>query len=470
VSALEWTQPLQWLILAYFIGINTGYIALNLLSAIPLSRQLGARTAWPLSRLYSGFEPPVSVLVPAYNEETTIVASVRSLLQLNYPEFEVIVVNDGSKDGTLAALIKEFDMVRFPEAYRIRVPVKPVKAVYRSLRQPNLRVIDKENGGGKADASNAAINCARYPLICIVDADGVLERDSLYSAAQPFLEDPLTIAAGGSVRLINGCSVSGGFLDRIGLPRNLLARFQIVEYLRGFLFGRLGWLPLNAVPIISGAFGVFRTERVIAAGGYRTDTLGEDMELTLRLHRLNRLAGRPYRIGFVADPVCWTDAPESLSVLKKQRIRWHRGLGESLLMNRALLFHPKGGAPGWITFPFMAVFEWLGPLLEVAGYVFMIAAFVLGMISAEAFIAFLVLAFGLGLLLSFSALLMEEISFHVYMKSSELALLVVVSILENFGYRQLISCWRLIGLAHWMTGRKATWGEMKRTASWQRVE
>lgn len=462
-------DAVQWLILFYFIGLNSGYFALNLLAIGPLSRQLGARTLLPLSKLYSGFEPPVSVVAPAYNEEVTIVASVRSLLQLNYPEFEVIVVNDGSKDGTLAALIKEFHLERFPEAYRIRVPVKPVKAVYRSARQPNLRVVDKENGG-KADASNAGINAARYSLVCMVDADSVLERNALYSAAQPFLEDPVTIATGGSVRLINGCSVRGGFLDRIGLPRNLLALFQIVEYLRAFLFSRLGWIPMNALPIIPGAFGLFRTERVVEAGGYRTDTLGEDMELTMRLHRLNRLSARPYRIAFVADPVSWTDAPEHLSVLKRQRIRWQRGLGESLMMNAKLLFHRKGGAPGWITFPFMGIFEWLGPLLEVTGYIIMIAAFVLGVISIEGFLAFLILAVGLGMLLSFSALLLEELSFHVYTRPSDLALLVFVALLENFGYRQLISFWRLIGLMQWMVGHKAAWGEMKRTASWQRVE
>jgi cellulose synthase/poly-beta-1,6-N-acetylglucosamine synthase-like glycosyltransferase len=249
---------------------------------------------------------------------------------------------------------------------------------------------------------------------------------------------------------------------------NPLALLQIVEYLRAFLFGRLGWAPMNAVLIISGAFGLFRKEAVIAAGGYRHDTVGEDMELVVRLHRHYRLNRIPYRIAFVPDPICWTEAPESLAVLKSQRVRWQRGLSESLTMNFSLLFHPRGGAPGWLAFPFMVAFEWLGPLIEVAGYAFMILAFAMGWVSGEAFVVFMAVAIGFGLLLSMNALLLEEASFHVYPGLRPLLVLTAVAILENFGYRQLNSAWRLWGLLKWMSGSKARWGEMKRTASWQR--
>src|SRR5262245_46626816 len=294
----------QWFILMYFVAINLGYLSLNLISIASIRRYLEARALDELPRAQSGFEPPVSVLVPGYNEEATIADSVRSMLQLNYPEYEVIVVNDGSRDGTLEALKREFALVPFPEAYRRRVESKPVRGIYRSTIFPNLRVIDKENGG-KADALNAGINAARYPLFCGVDADSVLERESLRRVAQPYSEDPTTIAAGGTVRIANGCDVSGGFLVGVGLPRNALALFQIIEYLRAFLFGRMGWSPMNAVLIISGAFGLFRKETVVAAGGYRTDTVGEDMELVVRLHRLHRVRAKPYRITFVPDPICW---------------------------------------------------------------------------------------------------------------------------------------------------------------------
>jgi cellulose synthase/poly-beta-1,6-N-acetylglucosamine synthase-like glycosyltransferase len=457
----------QWFFLAYFVLLNLGYLALNAFSMLELPRHLQARLLDQLPRLHSGFEPPVSMLVPAYNEEATIAASVRSMLQLDYPELEIIVVNDGSRDGTLEALRREFALQPYPEAYWRRLEVKPVRGIYRSTTYPNLRVIDKENGG-KADALNAAINASRYPLVCGVDADSILERASLRRVVAPFLHEPHIIASGGTVRIANGCEVRGGFLERVALPTRLLPLLQIVEYLRAFLFGRLGWAPFNAVLIISGAFGVFRKEAVVAAGGYRHDTVGEDMELVVRLHRFYRTTGRPYRIAFLPDPICWTEAPESLKVLRSQRTRWQRGLGESLAANRELLFHPRGGAPGWLAFPFMIVFEWLGPMLEVTGYAFMISGFLLGAIAPEAFLTFMLLAIGLGMTLSASALLLEEISFHIYKRPTDLLVLGAVAMIENFGYRQLVSLWRLQGLVQWARRTQGGWGDMKRTATWQK--
>ena len=467
MSAAGGMEVLEWLFLGYFVCVNGGYFALYALALGEVRRQLQVRTLEDLPRAYSGLEPPVSILVPAYNEEATIATSVRSMLQLDYPEFEVIVVNDGSRDGTMQALRDAFALLPFPEAYWRRVEVKPVRGIYRSARYPNLRVIDKENGG-KADALNAGINASRFPLFCGVDADSVLERGSLRRVVAPFVEDPHVIASGGIVRIANGCEVRDGFLESVALPRRLLPLLQIVEYLRAFLFGRMGWTPLNAVLIISGAFGLFRKETVVAAGGYRHDTVGEDMELVVRLHRMHRETGRPYRIVFVPDPICWTEAPESLRVLRSQRTRWQRGLAESLTLNLSLAFGRRAGPPGWLAFPFMAVFEWLGPVVEVAGYVLMVAGFAFGAVSAEALAAFLLLAVGLGISLSVCALLLEEISFHVYKRPRELATLAAIAVIENFGYRQLVSLWRLEGLWKWATGAKARWGEMTRTASWQR--
>ena len=462
------THAAQWIFFGYFIAINLGYLGLNVLAIFALPGYVAVRLLDRLPRAHSGFEPPVSILVPAYNEEATIAASVRSMLQLDYPELEVVVVNDGSRDGTLETLRREFSLVDYPEAYWRRLEAKPVRAIYRSTRFPNLRVIDKENGG-KADALNAAINASLYPLVCGVDADSILERASLRRVITPFLLDPHVIASGGTVRIANGCEVRGGFLEAVGLPDRMLPLLQIVEYLRAFLFGRLGWSPLNAVLIISGAFGVFRKEAVVAAGGYRHDTVGEDMELVVRLHRRYRLQRLPYRIVFVPDPVCWTEAPESLRVLKSQRTRWQRGLAESLTLNAALCFDRRGGAAGWIAFPFMVVFEWLGPLIEVAGYAFMLLAFATGIVSAAAFGAFVLLAIGLGTLLSVNALLMEEMTFHIYKRPGELALLAVAALFENFGYRQIVSLWRLQGLLQWVTRTKGRWGDMTRSARWQKA-
>lgn len=458
---------LQWLFLAYFAAVTGGYLLLFALALTEVRRQLQVRVLEDLPRAYSGLEPPVSILVPAYNEEATIATSVRSMLQLDYPEFEVIVVNDGSRDGTMEALRAAFALVPFPEAYWRRLDVKPVRGIYRSMRFPNLRVIDKENGG-KADALNAGINASRYPLFCGVDADSILERESLRRVVGPFLEDPAVVASGGTVRVANGCTVRGGFLESVALPGRLLPLLQIVEYLRAFQFGRMGWSPLNAVLIISGAFGLFRKDAVVAAGGYRSDTVGEDMELVVRLHRMHRESGRKYRIVFVPDPICWTEAPESLRVLRSQRTRWQRGLAESLTLNLGLAFGRRGGAPGWLAFPFMALFECLGPVIEVTGYGLMLVGLAGGLVSASALGAFLLLAIGLGVMLSVCALLLEELSFHIYMRPRELAVLALAAVLENFGFRQLITLWRLDGLARWATGSRARWGEMTRSATWQK--
>ena len=456
-----------WIFLAYFVLLNTGYIALNLLAIPTLRRRLAQEPLASLPRAYSGLEPPVSLLVPAYNEEATIASSVRSLLQLDYPDFEIVVVNDGSKDGTLAALSAAFDLEPYPEAYWQRLAAKPVRGIYRSRTTASLRVIDKENGG-KADALNVGINASRYPYFCAIDADSILQRDSLQRVVEPFVDDPTTVASGGTVRIANGCTVSGGHLERVELPGNPLALFQIVEYLRAFLFGRLGWATLNAVLIISGAFGVFRKDVIVAAGGYRADTIGEDMELIVRLHRVLRERGEPYSIHFVPDPVCWTEAPEDLKVLKGQRIRWQRGLAESLHRNARLLRTGGGGPAGLLAYPFFMLFECYGPLLEVGGYLVTIALWLFGFISFGGMMAFMLMAFALGFLLSVSALLLEEMSFHLYPRASQLAMLVLVAVVENLGYRQLVTWWRLVGLTRWLRGAQSTWGTMTRKGSWQK--
>ena len=456
-------EIVQWLFLAYYVGHSGGYLVLNVLALTAIRRNVNSRALDNLLQTHSGLEPPVSVLIPAYNEALTICASVRSVLQLEYPEFEIVVINDGSTDATLETLCREFDMQPSPQTYWRRIDAKPVRAIYRSRTHANLVLLDKANGG-KANALNAGINAARFPLFCGVDADSILERSGLSRVLTPFLEDPNTVAAGGIVRLANGCEVRDGFLERIGLPRHPLALVQTLEYLRAFLFGRLGWAPLNAVLIISGAFGVFRKDAVIEVGGYRTDTVGEDMELVTRLHRRCRSMGRPYRIEFVPDPICWTEAPETLKELRRQRQRWQRGMGDSLAMNRELAFSRRGGTAGWLAFPFMVIFEWASPAIEVSAYAFMLFAFVFGAISGPALAAFMLLATGLGILLSVTALLLEELSFHVYTRPGELTRLALAAVLENFGYRQMVAVWRFIALIESFAGKRQRWREMTRAA------
>jgi cellulose synthase/poly-beta-1,6-N-acetylglucosamine synthase-like glycosyltransferase len=457
----------QWGFLGYFIVLNGAYLALTSIAFVAVWRYAQRQVLDTLPPAYSGLEVPITLIVPAHNEAATIAGAVRSLFQLTYPELEIVVVNDGSTDATLEVLTREFDLVKVPEAFRVRLATAPVRAVYHSRRHPELRVLDKENGG-KADALNAGINAARYPLFCGLDADSVLQRDSLERVVRPFLEDARTVAAGGIVRLANGCDVVDGFVVRTGVPRTPLALVQVVEYLRAFLLGRLGWSPWNALLVISGAFGLFHKETAILAGGYRTDTVGEDMELVVRLHRILRTRGQDYRIVFVPDPVCWTEGPENWRVLRGQRMRWQRGLAESLSLNRALLCSRRGGLVGWVAFPFALLFEWASPIVEVAGYAFFAVGYAAGVVSLEFAAAFMLVAVGLGVLLSIWVLLIEEMSFHTYPRLGDVVLLIAASVGENFGYRQMIAWWRLRGLWSWAIGRKAHWGAMTRTASWQR--
>lgn len=232
-------------------------------------------------------------------------------------------INDGSRDDTLQQLIAAFELDPFPEVYRRVLETQPVQTIYRSRSHARLRVIDKANGG-KADALNAGINLAQSPLVCCVDADSILQQDSLQRMIRPFLDDERTIAAGGTIRVANGCDVYQGFLAESRVPKSLLARFQVVEYLRAFLFGRTGWSVLNSVTIVSGAFGMFRKSALLAVGGYRTQTVGEDMELVLRLHERRIRERRKDRIVYIPDPICWTEVPEDYRSLRNQRIRWHR--------------------------------------------------------------------------------------------------------------------------------------------------
>jgi cellulose synthase/poly-beta-1,6-N-acetylglucosamine synthase-like glycosyltransferase len=455
----------QWIFLAYFVGINLGYLLQNVVATVAIRKYMLTADRTEAEGVFSSLDIPISVVVPAFNESGSIVTSVKALLQLEYPQFELVVVNDGSTDDTLQKLIDAFRMRPFPEAYRARVPCKPVRGVYRSTEYPNLRVIDKVNGGSKADAANAGINACRYPLVCAVDADSVLQPDSLRRVVRPFLEDPSTVAVGGTVRISNGCVVRQGFLEKVGLPRNPLALIQVVEYLRAFLFGRMGWSPINGLLIISGAFGLFHKETLIEVGGYNPEAVGEDMELVLRLHRLMKAKQKPYRICFVPDPVCWTDAPENFRDLKSQRVRWQHGLGQALALNRSLILNPRGGVVSWVAIPFYMVFELFGPIIEVAGFIFIVACGVMGWLSWPEATVFLGLAIGLGVLLSTSAIMLEELSFHTYPKVSQLLVLYAVGIVENFGFRQLTALWRLQGLIRWLRGAEHKWETLTRSAN-----
>lgn len=447
----------------YFVGVNATYVILlyrsfgEVLHAVRQARFTDYRIV-----VQSEITSPVSILAPAYNEQAGIVESVRSLLKLSYGEYEVVVINDGSKDQTLERLIQEFDLVPSRRVYRPAIATQPVRGIYRSRSAAyrNLSVVDKQNGG-KADALNAGINAAQYEFVCCVDADSILEDDALQKVMKPFLDDPTVIASGGIVRIANGCEVVNGRVVRVGLSRKPLPLFQVVEYFRAFLSGRMGWQSLNALLIISGAFGLFRRQAVIDVGGYDAGTVGEDMELVVRMHRAYRDARRPYRITFVPDPVCWTEAPESLRILGSQRNRWHRGLADVLWIHRHMIFNERYGVVGTLALPYFLIVELLGPVIEMFGYVSLIVLLALDRVDPVMTGLFLLASIVYGVMFSVGAVLLEEVSFRRYPNPKHLALLLVMGVLENFGYRQITVYWRLKGLWKYLRGEKA-WGKMER--------
>jgi cellulose synthase/poly-beta-1,6-N-acetylglucosamine synthase-like glycosyltransferase len=446
----------------YFVILNGLYLFLTLLAWRQMGSDVRARGYLGLDEVFrSPLTPGVSVLVPAFNEQAVIVESVRSLLALRYPSHEVVVVNDGSDDETLSVLREAFELAPVRKVLRDAIATKPIRGTFVSRRNPNLLVLDKENGG-RSDALNAGVNAARHPYVCVIDADSLLEEDALLKVAKPIVDDPdLLAATGGTIRIANGCTIDHGRVVAVRLPKSRFATVQVLEYLRSFLVARVGWSRLNALGIISGAFGLFHRSLLETVGGYWTETVGEDFELTLRLHRYLRERGEPYRIAFISDPVCWTEVPTEFSTLGRQRRRWQRGLWEGLRRHARLIGRPHYGVLGLVAMPYFVFFEFLSPMFALLGLVVTVLWWVLGGLSTVYFLAFLAVSIGLGLLLTTAALALEEFSYQRYRKRGEVARLLAYAVLENIGFRQLHDVWRAIGYVDIARGKRE-WGAQQR--------
>ena len=451
----------EWGILLYYLAMQLTNLSLILRAFFSIRSYLDAVR---IDRLDTAFETshykPITLICPVYNEEAGAVPSVNSLISLRYPEFQVVVVSDGSTDATLERLIKAFKLQPSQRVVRHLLPTQEVRGIYESAYVPNLVVVDKANGG-KADALNCGINLARYPLVCCMDGDSLLENDALLRIARPFMDRPDMVASGGVVRPVNGCKVTPMGIRGIFLPGSWLARFQIVEYLRAFLFARVGLASLDSMFIVSGAFGVFRKDLVVAAGGFETATIGEDFELVVRLHRCLREWKRPHHITLVPDPVCWTEVPEDFHGLGRQRNRWQRGLLETLWRHRTMCFNPKYGRIGFFSMPYFIFFEALAPVVEVGGYLVFAWSVWTHSLNTPFAILFIYVALLLGVLNSVVAVVLQEISGHRYQGLKAWALLLFAAVAENFGYRQLTLWWRLRGTFDWIRG-KDSWGHLKR--------
>lgn len=395
---------------------------------------------------YGDLALPVSVIAPAFNEALSIADSVRALLALEYPQHDVLVVNDGSTDATLAVLIEAFDCVPIEREQIAVLQRTKILGVYQSLSHPGLIVIDKENGR-KADAANAGIGFARTPLVCIIDADSIIETDGLLRAAEPFMYDTgKMVAVGGAIRIINGCEVRAGSLRKVGISKAWLPRFQIVEYLRAFLTARVANAELNSLLLISGAFGMFRRSVLLEIGGYRHDTLGEDLEMIVRIHRLMREQRRDYAIGFVPEIVCWTEAPGSWEGLRNQRARWQQGALETLIRHARMIGNPRYGRIGLFAMPHLLLEDVIGPPAELIGYLVVPAALLMGVMDPAAALLFLALTVLFGTALSIGTLALEELQLRRTPSAGDLIKVGLAAVAENFGYRQANLVFRLAGV------------------------
>ncbi|MCT8266259.1 MULTISPECIES: glycosyltransferase family 2 protein [Afifella] len=458
---LQATRVIAWFVIASGLAQSAVYLFQLVVAGATFYQRPPVARSSLLWHRYSDVAPPIALIVPAYNEQLNIVSTVYSLLSIEYPSYEVIVVNDGSKDETLSRLRETFDMREFERPHDDALPHAPIRNIYSSRNSDRLFVIDKENGG-KADAQNAGINLCRAPLFCVVDGDSIVEPDALMRVAQPFIDDPnRTIGVGGTIRIANNSLVDAGRITDVRLPKRLLPLFQVVEYIRAFLMARVAWSRINTLMLVSGAFGVFRRREVIDVGGYTPGSMGEDLDLVIKLHRSMIEKKRKYRITFVPEPVCWTEAPETLSVLGRQRARWQRGALECFFRYRHMAFNPRYGRIGFLGFGQMFIVDVLGPVVEVLGYILMPTFYFLGGLSLEYLLAYTALVFVFGVFISVGSLVLEEIELKRFPTPRSLFILAMAAIIENFGYRQINNYWRLKGLWQYLRSDNS-WGEMTR--------
>jgi hypothetical protein len=455
----------EHLILIYSVSIIFSYVAICGVSCFALNRYIRGKRHKDYERaVTSPFELDVSIIAPCYNEQDSIVENIKALLHIHYNNYEVIIVNDGSSDRSLGKAIEAYDLEKKHFYYAPRIETQQVKAVYhsRNTAYHNLIVVDKENGG-KADALNAGVNISEKDYIVCIDVDSVVEPDALLKLARPFLQESKrrVVATGGIVHLANSCKVENGRLVERHVPKKLIPRVQVVEYTRAFIMGRMAWSSINGLMLISGALGMFDKEVVVAAGGYLTSTVGEDMELIVRMRRYMYEKKLPHKVCYIPDPLLWTEAPEDLKTLGRQRNRWTRGTMDTLFLHRRMLFNPSFSALGMMGFPFWFFFEWMAPLVETLGLCYFIVLMLLGSINWQFFLFLLAFIYFFAVSFSFVALLYQEMTFPLYRKPVETMKLFLAAMIEPFFYHFLNVFWALKGNISWFKGHN-DWGVMRR--------
>jgi len=416
--------------------------------------------------LSSPLAPGITVLAPAFNEGMTIISNVRSLLTLHYPKYEIIIVNDGSTDNSLEQMINEFELVKVDFAYHAKIQTQPVRGIYKSSNPAyaKLMVIDKVNGKSKADASNAAINAAAYNYFVCTDVDCILDRNTLLELIKPVMQEEKkrVIATGATLRIANSCEFDHGLMTRMRPPKELLARFQEVEYIRAFVLGKMGWTLLNCVPNVSGGLGLFDKEVAIRSGGYDHSSFGEDMELMTRMCRYSYDNKIDYAIRYIPKTLCWTEAPVSIKVFNRQRTRWARGLAQLMVAHFSMFMNPRYGKMGMIIFPYNFFFELLAPIIEFTGIIYYIVMSCMGLINWPTAIILLLFVYTYSVMITTLAILWDQLTFGYYKTWREVAYLCMTPFMEFFLYHPLIVIFALRGYFYFLTGKKSVWGNMQR--------
>lgn len=404
---------------------------------------------------------PISILVPAYNEEVTILDSVESLLNLKYRLYEIIVVDDGSKDDTSRVLIEHFHMQEVTRPIRLKVPCQPMEHIYETkVGERKLTLIRKKNGG-KGDALNMGINASQFPYFLCMDADSMLQHDSLERIVQPVMEREHVVAVGGLIRVAQCVTMEEGDVLGYHLPWNLLTSMQVMEYDRSFLASRILLDSFNGNLIISGAFGLFKKDVVIAAGGYDSHTLGEDMELVVKLHTFCRNNMEDYAILYEPNAICWSQAPGSLGDLRRQRRRWHLGLFQSMIKYRRMFLRPRFGLVGSVSYLYYLLYELFSPQIEIFGIFTMVLAFLIGQLNVKFMVQFYLLYAVYGAILTMTAFFQRIYTQNLKISRGDIAKACVMCLAENLFFRFFLDFVRATAFVGYRK-RKGEWGRIKR--------
>lgn len=451
----------------YGIVLLAVYALLAILSMLAVRFYINSNRKYQLELLASSpLAPGITILAPAFNEGLTIISNVRSLLTLNYPRYEIVLINDGSTDNTMEQLIAEFKLVVVDFAYTTKIMSQPIRKIYKSTdpAYSSLLVIDKVNGKSKADAVNAGINVAAFDYFVCTDVDCILHKDTLLELIVPVMQErkKRVIATGATLRIANSSEFDEGVMTRMRPPAQLLPRFQEVEYIRSFVLGKMGWSYINCVPNVSGGLGLFDKEIAIRSGGYDHSSFGEDMELLTRMCRYAHENSIDYAVRYIPRTLCWTEAPATLKIFSRQRTRWARGLAQLITSHFNMFMNPNYGKMGLIVFPFNFFFELLAPIIEASGIIVYIILALTGNINWPYALLLLLFVYTYAVMITTISILWDQLSFRYYKTWKEVAYLCLTPFLEFLLYHPLIVFFSLRGYYYFLTGKKSTWGNMQR--------